>query len=416
MVSLALPASAVNGRREAAVGSPVERRRQAYRVVEVARVEELDAFLVDWEDLAGAAAEPNAFFEPWMLRPALDAYGRDLDLRFVFVYEERRGQAPLLCGFFPFERVASFHGLPIGVFRLWSYVHCFLGTPLVRAGHARATVGVLIRWLRGAAREHALLELPRSTVGGPVHEALLAHLRESAVPFIARRFERALFTPRESGEAYLREALRGKKRKEIRRLERRLGELGRVAIEVLDPAAGAGRADTATARTWADEFLALEAAGWKGRNGTALGCRPADREFFLRTVEAAHERGRLMMLALRLDGRAIASKCNFLAGDGAFSFKIAYDEGFARFSPGFLLEVETIRRLHTRPGLRWMDSCAVPGHPMADRLWLDRRELENLVIATGGRSGRPVLAALSLARRLADRAGGGDPRNPAQEV
>jgi hypothetical protein len=123
-----------------------------------------------------------------------------------------------------------------------------------------------------------------------------------------------------------------------------------------------------------------------------------------------------MMLVLRLDGRAIASKCNFLAGDGAFSFKIAYDEGFARFSPGFLLEVETIRRLHARPELRWMDSCAVPGHPMADRLWLDRRELENLVIATGGRSGRPVLAALSLARRLADRAGGGDPRNPAQEV
>ena len=44
--------------------------------------------------------------------------------------------------------------------------------------------------------------------------------------------------------------------------------------------------------------------------------------------------------------RAIAMKCNLRAGDGAVAFKIAYDEAYARFSPGVLLEIEQIERLH----------------------------------------------------------------------
>ena len=67
-----------------------------------------------------------------------------------------------------------------------------------------------------------------------------------------------------------------------------------------------------------------------------------------------------MMLALRLNGRRIACKCNFLAGPGSFAFKIAFDEAYARYSPGKLLEVENIRLAHERPGLEWMDSCADP--------------------------------------------------------
>ena len=40
------------------------------------------------------------------------------------------------------------------------------------------------------------------------------------------------------------------------------------------------------------------------------------------------------MLGLFLDDRPIALKVNFVAGDGAFVFKTAYDEAFSRFSPG----------------------------------------------------------------------------------
>src|SRR6185503_3504833 len=92
----------------------------------------------------------------------------------------------------------------------------------------------------------------------------------------------------------------------------------------------------------------------------------------------------------------IAMKCNFLAGAGSFAFKIAFDETCARYSPGVLLELENIRRLHSRRELRWMDSCADSGHPMIEGLWRDRRTVETLVVSTGKGMGGLVVSALPL--------------------
>ena len=94
-----------------------------------------------------------------------------------------------------------------------------------------------------------------------------------------------------------------------------------------------------------------------------------------------------MALALRLDGRAIAMKCNLLAGDGAVAFKIAYDESYARFSPGVLLELEHLRRLHEPGAPAWVDSGAAADHPMIGHLWRDRIAVETLVIPIGQRLG-----------------------------
>ena len=35
----------------------------------------LEKHIAAWEELAAAAIEPNVFYEPWMLMPALRAYG-----------------------------------------------------------------------------------------------------------------------------------------------------------------------------------------------------------------------------------------------------------------------------------------------------------------------------------------------------
>jgi len=37
-----------------------------------------------------------------------------------------------------------------------------------------------------------------------------------------------------------------------------------------------------------------------------------------------------MMLALELNDRSIAMKCNFLAQNGGYTFKMGYDERYAR--------------------------------------------------------------------------------------
>jgi len=105
-----------------------------------------------------------------------------------------------------------------------------------------------------------------------------------------------------------------------------------------------------------------------------------------------------MMLALELDGQRVAQKCNFLAGNGSFAFKIAYDEDYARYSPGLLLEIENIRQVHAAREIEWMDSCAVPIHFMINRLWLDRRTIQTALIPTGKRPGELIVSLMPLIR------------------
>ena len=194
--------------------------------------------------------------------------------------------------------------------------------------------------------------------------------------------------PRAGSDAFLIEALSRKGAKELQRLERRLAETGKLEYAALE--------DPGRRREWIADFLELEARGWKGRNASALGSSDAGRLFFIRASAPRRGADDLMMLGLRLAGRWIALKCNFVSGEGSFAFKIAYDEDYAKFSPGTLLELENIRRFHARPELRWMDSCADPGHFMVNRLWPDRRALADLVSTTGRAAGDLMVSSLPL--------------------
>lgn len=77
------------------------------------------------------------------------------------------------------------------------------------------------------------------------------------------------------------------------------------------------------------------------------------------------------MRALDLDERPLALLINFFAPPG-FSFKTAFDEDYARFSPGVLLQQANLDLLDD-PAIAWVDSCAAPGHPMIDSVWRERR-------------------------------------------
>ena len=349
----------------------------------------LAGHMAAWNDLADAALEPNVFYEPWMMLPAIDSFGDCEQLRYVLVYADQGERPPLLCGLFPLERVARYKGLPFPHVRLWQHKHCFLGTPLVRATHARACLVAFLDWLAEDAHGASAIKWGSIATDGPFWRVLADALAEGGRrSFVPYRFERAVMRPRAGAEAFLREALSRKGAKELQRLERRLAEGGRVEYAELQ--------DAAELEQWIADFIELEARGWKGRNASALGSSDSGRRFFMRAARAAARRGRLMMLGLRLEGRWIALKCNFLSGEGSFAFKIAYDEEYARFSPGTLLELENIRRFHARPQLRWMDSCAIPDHFMVNRLWLDRRALAVLVSTTGRAAGDLMVSSLPL--------------------
>src|SRR5262249_18689606 len=206
---------------------------------------------------------------------------------------------------------------------------------------------------------------------GPFHHLLLDYLNQHLkFTYVTEAFTRALFRPAADSEDYVRSALGRFRRKEFRRLEKRLAETGRLEYTTLEQG---GDVDA-----WVEEFLEFEAKSWKGKGGRALVCSETDRKYFVEIAREAFRRGRLMMHALHLYGLPIAYKVNFLSGDGSFAFKIAFDEEYARYSPGVLLELENIRLLHERTQIRWMDSCANPDRFMINQLWTDRRAIQTL--------------------------------------
>jgi CelD/BcsL family acetyltransferase involved in cellulose biosynthesis len=151
---------------------------------------------------------------------------------------------------------------------------------------------------------------------------------------------------------------------------------------------------------WIEEFLRLEAGGWKGRENSAIASNEADRTYFESIAKEAFGRGRLSMLALRLEGLPIAYKCDFLAGRGVFTFRIAYDENYARNSPGMLLEIENVHRLHALSQIAWVDSCNDSFSSMFNRLWPARRTILDVVVGAGKFWGDWIVAVIPLLKLL----------------
>ena len=351
---------------------------------------ELQPHLPAWEDLAAYALEPNPFYEPFMLLPALDVFGKDSALQFVFIYAAMRERRVLLA-LLPMERASRYRGVPLAHLRLWMHRHCYLCTPLIRRGQATRCLSGYLEWL-GTHDSGMLIEW-RNVNGDSAFltafDDALAGAQRTYVPY---EFSRALLRPRADSESLLKETHSRKARHELRRLERRLAEKGNLVyreLQIRDDAA-----------QWIQTFLDLESRGWKGKCGSALACRDADRGFFVRWASEAARRGRLMMLALTVGGRTVAMKCNVLAGAGAYAFKITYDEDYARYSPGVLLEMENIRRFHARGNLAWMDSCADPSNWMMNRIWPDRRRIATLVMPGSNIAGPLFVRALPFMRRL----------------
>jgi CelD/BcsL family acetyltransferase involved in cellulose biosynthesis len=369
-------------------------------VVVVKDVATLESHIPAWEKLVHAVVESNVFYEPWMVMPALRAYGTGKNLQFVLIFAPdptKPAGPPLLCGVFPLEVQRRYVGLatklPIKTLSLWRHPRCYLCIPLLRTDYAHETLSEFFDWLAGGTHGCTLMEFGSITGDGRFHQILVDYFYEHPkLTCITERFTRALFRPADKAENYLNAAVSSKHRRVLRRQERLLAENGRLEYVAIGPEDNIA--------DWIQQFLKLEASGWKGQEGSAFALNETDRGFFSTITEEAFNRGQLTIFALCLDAKPIALKCNLHSGPGSFAFRIAFNEDYARFSPGALLELDNIRRLHVQPGLRWMDSCAEPDHFMKNWLWLDRRTIATIVVGTGRGPGDLVVALIPLIRWL----------------
>ena len=358
--------------------TPTARRRPSGTGITVELLTEataLAALVPDWEELAAQAAEPNPFYEHWMLLPALEAYGAR-ELRCIAVWEDGA-----LGALFPMRFVRRYRGLPVSALCSWRHRNMMIGTPLVREKSAAKCLAALL-----ANAPAPIVEFELIASDGPFYAALSEAAPPADFAWLVRdAYPRAVL----SRERDPRPRYNSNLKSNLRRWEARLraaGELKPVSLEAGDDL-----------DRWIADFMRLEASGWKGSSGTALACRDDDRRFVAAVLPEAFRRERLRITGLDLGGAALARHIMIGAGEGAFTFKIAYDEAYASCAPGIVAEADNVRQFMAASTPRWLDSNTAPESKNYARVWKERRTVQTIAIGARG-AGRLAVAALPLVR------------------
>jgi CelD/BcsL family acetyltransferase involved in cellulose biosynthesis len=340
--------------------------------VEWRRLADLADIMPEWHSLAARALEPNVFLEPAFALAAAPVLGADAGVGLVW----SRAAPCRLMGLFPARIERHRYGVPLPVLVGWTHPYAPLGTPLIDGAAGVAVISAWFDHLAGRADLPHLLLMPYLPAAGPLGQAFATALAERDGKSLALAgHQRALLAPAGAAVGYLDHAVGAKKRKELRRQRKRLADTGAVVTEIVsDPAAVAAALD---------DFLTLEAAGWKGRAGTAARDHDRVRAFMADAVTTLAHEGKARIARLSAGGRPIAAIVTLQSGATAWCWKIAYDERFARFSPGVQLLLEVTQALLDDPGVARADSCATAGHPMIDHIWRERLGLADQLVRLG---------------------------------
>jgi CelD/BcsL family acetyltransferase involved in cellulose biosynthesis len=325
-------------------------------IVDLRGLEEMTPFLGDWRDLLRRSLEPNIFLDPDFALPAF-AYLRPRNFKIALVFEpgvERRLVALVPLGL---------PGRRFGLARGPAHKQAALGLPLFDRDAAAGALDALLAALRRLPAAPSALIFSDIPCDGPTFRLFAERAKApEAVRNLGEYRRAALFPTRP----------KSKPRKNESRLLRRLAEQGALSYRISRGADAVGAMA---------EFLTLEATGWKGASQTALAATPERAAFAMAMAAAFARSGRLSVEALELDGKAIAMGLMLETAGTAYFWKTTYDEAYAAFSPGVLFVRELTNRLTARPGFEKVDSCAMPNHPMIDRLWPGRIGLCDIGLA-----------------------------------
>ena len=345
----------------------------------------------EWCALSDRAIEPNGYYlREWALAVNASARGRT-GAAALTAWREASiaydGPARLT-GLLPVVPLWRVHRIPLPAL-VSAQPYGTLCTPPLDRDDAEDAAEQLMREAREAGA-HALI-LREMSLDGKAMRAFAEVLRRDGMrPRLLHTYLRACLDARRDADELLGEALGAKKLKELRRQRHRLAEHGAVRFEA------ARTQDDVSAAL--ETFLALEAAGWKGKRGTALLQHAGDSAFIRRAAAALAATGQCEIVTLHAGETPIAAAIVLRHQDRAFYFKLGIDERFAKYSPGVQLTLELTRHLCADPAIASADSTASPDHPMINPIWRGRLAIGDVLIPLRRRD--PMVALIHAAWTL----------------
>lgn len=329
-----------------------------------------------WEALAPDVGEPGFQHQYAWYESFLNNVAQEPDTALFAVVS--RGALPVAIVPFVTGRASVFPSAR--VLQLPDHPHLCLADAILRQGEDPAELIRRVVWAlrRSMARGWDVLLFPEVSASSAVNRALTGPW----AGFSVREFARESHSlPNAGGYDATAARFPGPFRRDLRRKARRLAETGAVEYcSVEEP--------EALEKAFRD-FLAVEASGWKGENGTrtAIQCNPELVGFYGDLIRCRSVTLRCVINLLYLDGVCIAGEFCLYSHGVLTLLKIGYDESRGNLSPGNVLLDAVLRDWCERPGVRaisllgdavWQRSW----HPYVEpvyRYWLFNRSLRGLI-------------------------------------
>lgn len=338
-------------------------------------LDDIEAVIGEWTELA-EHAEPAPFLQPGWFLAWWRAFGRD---RLELLTLRRGGE---LAAILPLIRSRIGLGSPTN----WdSDVY---GVVAIDEAARRELLAGLFA-LRPASVDFSFLEADRSEPGELTAAAGRYRLSRRTIltsPYLDHtRFD--------GWDAYW-EGLDRKHRSNVRRARRKLSELGEVEFELLEDPGDR-----------LDELLttgfAIEASGWKGKQGTAIQSADATRRFYEESATWAAGRGQLRIAFLRVDGRPVAFHLGLETSEAQFLMKLGIDGDLAKDGLGLVLACEMLEHGFAAGLVRTEFLGAADPYKM--RWASDTRDLLRVQAFAPGPAGTAVRLVQVQGRQLAKR-------------
>lgn len=379
-----------------------------------------DATVAAWRALARRAVDPNPYLDVDFLRSTHRHLAPAVDPFVVTAWEDGA-----MVGLLPYVEATRWRGLPV---RLRSTgpplgaTVADLHTPLLAPGAvAVPAAAALFRSVTGSrAARPTVVELAMMGAEGPAWPAVRQALRRLGAtwrvwsdgergavvrtptagaappPGGAGRPPSRVPVPMPEMTAHLSRS----RRRDVRR---------RAALLAAEhgPLVWSDRSDDPSA---VDDFVRIEAAGWKGRadrGGESVAVLPGGTAWLTELTSVLRARGDLVVGELSAGGQPVYLSINFCSGDHWFGGRDVYDERFRRYGPGVLgrlAEAWWMRRVDVAA----FDSCVNPAvYPDTSRLFPDRRRVVSLLVSRdlGGRALLAGAAAVHQHRRATEAGG-----------
>jgi CelD/BcsL family acetyltransferase involved in cellulose biosynthesis len=343
--------------------------------IEIADAASLAKSLADlhgaWADLLSRADTQNVFMDPSLLHAAAaaDPAGQQHAL---LAWKTVDG-ARRLVGVWGFAvGRPRWSVLPIRVLTAPAYNHGYLATPVIDRDCLDEAIEAMLDAIAAAQGLPKILALDTLAMDGATHEALIRVLAgRGTAPRVFEHMQRPRLSSDLDGKAYLEKAVSSSTRKKLRQYRRRLAEKGAVTSTIITQPDAVRRA--------VDQFLDIEAAGWKGHNGTALKCNDAEAVFMRGAMVALAARGNAAIHAISVDAKPVSMQIVARAADVAFTWKTAYDEAYQDYSPGMLLLEDYTTAFLADRSIAFVDSCSFDDSGFMSA-WTERRPVSNVWI------------------------------------